>query len=281
MRIEPIGDGQLIYLERSDWDYSGAPRRGWLVDPNRFIGLVSHHTVMVMGDWDGDGIAQGDLDDVRTYMRRLRTVRPDLGLDVPYSWVVFAGADGASCVVVEGRGKGRTGAHTAGLNSTRYGIAYAANTNEQPVSLGMVNGVRWIGATFLTIPAEAVVRTIGHFEVYATACPGTSGINRLPDVQPPFTIEKEEDDMQYISFGTRNDERMQSWDDGVSVLFRPSTRVFYVRTRGDGGVVAVDDNGGPFGRASDEPFCSRRGNVITVGVHQPDMQRDAFETVDV
>jgi hypothetical protein len=73
--------------------------------------------------------------EVRAKMQQLQTIRPDLGLDVPYSFVFFLMAN-MDVVMCEGRGWGRTGAHTIGHNTDGYGIAGMGNfelaTNVSP-----------------------------------------------------------------------------------------------------------------------------------------------------
>ena len=61
-------------------------------------------------------------------MKQLQTIRPDLGLDVPYSFVVFLmNTDPESIYVCEGRGEDRTGAHTKGHNTTGIGVSIQGN----------------------------------------------------------------------------------------------------------------------------------------------------------
>lgn len=181
-------------MGRDEWG-GGRLRSGHLVDHAQFVGLVAHHTVFVMSDWDGDGFLHGDLDDIKRYMRTLQHARPDLGDEVPYSWVVFEGAGPEDCVLAEGRGFGVTGAHTTGYNSTRYGVAVAGNTSTRPITPGMLEGYRWVGR-HLADPADAQA-TIGHRDTKSTECPGSSMYAALPQVQPPFTTE--EDDMPDIN----------------------------------------------------------------------------------
>ncbi len=185
----------LHFVTREDWG-GGPVRSGYQVDPARFVRLVVHHTVMVLRDYDGDGFRHGDLDDVYQYMRALQTARPDLGPEVPYSFVIFAGSHPLEVFVVEGRGRGRTGAHTAGQNSTAYGVAYAGNTQVETVTPGMEEGVRWVGRTQLVDPANARP-TDGHWQSKATACQGRNGKAVQARQQPPFTlgVTDEENDM--------------------------------------------------------------------------------------
>ena len=174
----------VTYLDRSAWG-AGPVRVGYSAPHGQFVGIVVHHTVFVISDYDGDGIVRGDLDDIKRYMRRLKTMRPDLGDDVPYSFVVFEGARPGDCIVAEGRGFGRTGAHTQGFNSTRYGVALAGNSSARPVTEGVLSGYRWVGRK-LARPEDARA-TIGHRDTSSTECPGHSLYAALPKIQPPFT----------------------------------------------------------------------------------------------
>lgn len=175
------GGGRLTYLERADWDNSGAPRLGHIIDPARFRHLVIHHTVNIAAPDDSD------LVDERRAMRSLRTIRPDLGLDVPYSFVVFRQTDPRSVVVAEGRGWERTGAHTRGHNSSAYGVACYGDYRTDPMTDGMVAGVRWVGEH---IEGDAAPTT-SHRDYKATECPGGNVVARLAELQPPFTTSED------------------------------------------------------------------------------------------
>lgn len=167
---------------------------GYTVPDAQIVGLVVHHTVIVMPDYDHDGMVAGDVDDVCAYMRALQRARPDLCDDVPYSFVHFEGATDDEVIVAEGRGFGRTGAHTVGYNSTRYGCALAGDYTSKPPTAGQLAGIRWIGST-LVDPIGAQP-TLGHRDTASTACPGAMAYPLLDRVQPPFTTEEpEEDDM--------------------------------------------------------------------------------------
>lgn len=181
----------ITRLTRDDWS-AGPLGSGHVVPTSQFVGLVVHHTVIVMPDYDHDGLTAGDLDDARAYMQQLQRARPDLGPEVPYSFVVFAGATDLDAIVADGRGLGVTGAHTIGYNSTRYGIAYAGDMTSVAPTAGMLAGVRYCGR-LLDNPAGAQP-TLGHRDVYATACPGDAAYPHLPELQPPFT-DPENDDM--------------------------------------------------------------------------------------
>lgn len=167
--------------------------RGNAAPHSQFLGLVIHHTVTAYE------VGQ----DPAAHMRWLQRVRPDLGSEIPYSFVIFPTADPDGCVVAEGRGFGRTGAHTVNYNSTAYGVAFAGNYENDVPTPGMLEGVRWIGRR-LADPINALA-TIGHRETgFATACPGAHTMPLLGLLQPPYAepdtepnIEiPEEDDMQ-------------------------------------------------------------------------------------
>ena len=195
----PVVAADQSTICRVDW----YPRSWWtklpstasLLPPSSFTGWVLHHTVMTMGDYDRDGFLHGDTDDVARYMEILRTIRPDLGGEVPYNVVVFQGVDPNHGIVVEGRGIYRRGAHTAGLNTSRMAWAVASDTRSAPVTKGMETAMRWVAG--VTTPSAATP-TIGHSQappyydsrnnnLNATACPGTNALAALPRLQPPFT----------------------------------------------------------------------------------------------
>ena len=167
--------GTLTYLDRADINYDlSLPRLGWIVPQVQFRSMGLHHTVSIWSDKPGLG-------DERAFMRGLQTIRPDLGLDVPYHFVLFRQASDLDAVVCEGRGWERTGAHTKGRNSTTYGVACAGDFRFDRMTQGMVEAVRWIG-THIKHP-EA---TWGHRDAKATICPGNNIYNRLHEMQPPF-----------------------------------------------------------------------------------------------
>jgi hypothetical protein len=185
-------------LDRNSWQALDLPRLGWVVPREQFVGLVVHHTVMILGDTDADGYANGDLDDIRAYMQHLQgTVRPDLGADIPYSWVIFEGATDNDAIICEGRGFERTGAHTAGYNSTRWGCALAGDYTYRRPSPGQMAAIRYLGS-LLADPAGAVP-TLGHRDTVPTQCPGNMTYPLLVQVQPPF-FAIQEDDMTLDEF---------------------------------------------------------------------------------
>jgi hypothetical protein len=171
----------IATLSRSDWSArTDLPRLGYVVPAEQLVGAVLHHTVT-------NYVPTSNVDEVAAHMRYLQTCRPDLGLDVPYSFAIGEHPDEQSAWICEGRGLCRTGAHTAGLNSTRYGIALLGNYDNRPMSPGMVRAFRTICSVALVAPA--LVPTIGHRQAPGarTACPGGVAFGQLGSLQPPFT----------------------------------------------------------------------------------------------
>lgn len=182
------GGGSLTYIDRAAWG-GGPVRSGRPVSRDKVDHLIAHYTPVLGKVFDRPAHSHdGAVADLATWMRdRLQPARPDLSADrnnpeVPYSFVIARGGDDRSAVVAEGRGPGRTGAHTPGHNSTGYGIAFAVSP-EAEITDGMVEAFRWIGSTMLTVPAK---KTIVHSDVFATACPGDRVRARIGEMQPPF-----------------------------------------------------------------------------------------------
>lgn len=195
---------KLIFLTRDEWDDSGAPRLGQPVPVVDHTEAYQHHTVGI--DSDATPNQWGSLLDCKRRMRFLRTVRPDLGEDIPYNDVSFLmekqflGEGGL--VVCEGRGPGRRGAHTKYHNRTGYADAIDGNLEDFAIDLtpwlpqmsrywgwtkyerehDFGKGVPNLGTVH---PHDAEVW--GHQQSGAlTACPGIFMMSKLPQV----TIEK-------------------------------------------------------------------------------------------
>lgn len=180
----------VTYLPREGWDSSGAARRGDVIAPGLRTSVIIHHTVTI--DSDATPNTWETVDEAIAHMRRLRTIRPDLGADVPYNGVVFAMAAGG-LVVAEGRGLYRSGAHTpaGGRNRSGLGFAFAGNYEDQrpPDALedrlaafgDWLVGLRRIGFVNLGTdrPEHGRATVYGHHDTKATACPGRFLIERL------------------------------------------------------------------------------------------------------
>ncbi len=80
-------------LSRNQWRARrDLPHRGHPIGPTRRTEIFIHHTVVTdrdatINDWE-------NLAEVKARMRGLQTIRPDLGMDVPYSMVAFCMANG-------------------------------------------------------------------------------------------------------------------------------------------------------------------------------------------
>lgn len=169
--------GTTTFLNRADWGAPSAVIAGSPVPADEFMRLVAHHTVT---DWHPSTREE----DAAEHMRYLRTVRPDLGAEVPYSWVILEHPNPDLAWVGEGRGRARSGAHTIGHNSTAYGVAFAGDYTGRPITPGMVRAFRLLAFLYLVDPAGALP-TLAHREVYATACPGIDAA-QMAALQPPF-----------------------------------------------------------------------------------------------
>ena len=117
----------VIFVDRAGWGArQDLPRLGHRVLRITWTHVIIHHTVVVDPDatpnlWETENKVFGR-------MVQLQTIRPDLGLDVPYNFVIFLMAGNpASIYVCEGRGEDRSGAHTRGHNTTGIGIALEGN----------------------------------------------------------------------------------------------------------------------------------------------------------
>ena len=125
---------------------------------------------------------------------------------VGYSWLI---ADGK---VLEGRGAGREGAHTAGRNRTSYGICLVGNYSHKPPSQQDVDALVWLlqhGHTQGWFDKPQL--SGGHRDVTATACPGAAAykmiteINRkATEVAPPAPTQRNiDDDLRRIRISLR------------------------------------------------------------------------------
>lgn len=122
----------LVYLTRDDWKADKTiPRLGRTVARSSRTEAIIHHTVIV--DSDTTKNLWTTIYEVKAKMRQLQKIRPDLGKDVPYNFVMFLMEDG-SIIVCEGRGLDLSGAHTKGHNYD--GVATALQGNFMlPVNL--------------------------------------------------------------------------------------------------------------------------------------------------
>src|SRR5690606_11936117 len=99
--------------------------------------------------------------------------------DIAYSWLV-----GQSGHRYEGRGWGVVGGHTAGHNSTSYGICAVGNFETADPSPELIEGIAVTIADGIRsghIARDA--RIDGHRDVGSTACPGGRLYPHLPQIR--------------------------------------------------------------------------------------------------
>ena len=187
----------LTILSRDDWGADPAhPRRGHHLGPANRTEVFIHHTVVPDGDttpneWES-------LDEVKAQMRRMQTIRPDLGLDVPYNFVAFCMANG-DLVLGEGRGLGRTAAHSSGHNRSALGIGFQGNFESEPLPthldgqlqllaewlrhLRANEGFTELGTVQPDDPGRPGRQVFGHRDVKSTDCPGRHLFERLHQLE--------------------------------------------------------------------------------------------------
>lgn len=182
----------LIYLTRAQWGaHTDIPRLGHSVNRLDRTHIIFHHTVVI--DNDATPNLWESLAEVKAKMRQLQIIRPDLGLDVPYSFVFFLMADG-SLIVCEGRGLDRTGAHTHAHNTKGIGIAgqgnYQLAVNVTPYVPLLSRFLGWLrydeGMENLWRSHPPGEIAYGHRDFASTLCPG----NGLFDSIPQLTFQK-------------------------------------------------------------------------------------------
>ncbi|MFQ5852822.1 MAG: hypothetical protein ACE5JU_19865 [Candidatus Binatia bacterium] len=202
----------LLYLDREGWDArteaEGYPRLGYTVARYKRMELILHHTVVI--DRDATPNIWETEDEVKAKMRQLQTIRPDLGLDVPYNFVAFPMPEGI--YVCEGRGEDRTGAHTHGHNTSGIGIAWQGNfelPSDVALYIPLFNKfLGWLkydpnapGYGGLYEPMTNLGKVhpdgriaYGHRDFTATACPGKNLWTALDRIKFTKIVEPEADD---------------------------------------------------------------------------------------
>ena len=79
----------LIFVDRKGWGAkSSFPRLGHRVSRSKRTHVILHHTV-VSDRSDTSPVVWETLPEIYRNMRRMQTIRPDLGNDVPYSFLVY------------------------------------------------------------------------------------------------------------------------------------------------------------------------------------------------
>ena len=89
--------------------------------------------------------------------------------------------------ILEGCGD-RVGAHTAGRNSTSFGICLIGNYEERSVKVQQIHAVRWLIAHLIAIGKlkRGAYPTGGHRDVKSTACPGAKAYRLLDAMREPW-----------------------------------------------------------------------------------------------
>ena len=178
----------ITFIPRAQVGYDETlPRLGYYVPPAKWEGFVTHHTVGA--DSDDTRNRWENLDEIIAKARYHQRVRPDLGLDVPYSFLIFWWLDSEvwKLVVCEGRGWHRTGAHTAG-NNTRLiaeghvgDFRYIEGVPDEVLDDGMYSLGAWTRSQALVEGIDLPVPEIGGHKDYktTTSCPGGRLYSRL------------------------------------------------------------------------------------------------------
>ena len=200
-----------VYLSRREWGADeNLPRLGQEYPAGEPTEAIQHHTVII--DSDATPNLWESAAEVIPKMQQLQTIRPDLGLDVPYSYVAFLMryTHKPGVILCEGRGPYRRGAHTKYHNRTGRAMAIEGNTslgapltnyiemlswawgwikeNHGLVNLGTVNPLRG-GVVF------------GHRDFSQTACPGQHMMNIIDQLTLiPYQQQEEEDMRPFLAW---------------------------------------------------------------------------------
>ena len=190
----------LTFVDRKGWGAKNTfPRQGHRVPRKNRTHVIIHHTV-VTDRSDSSPSVWESLPEVYRNMRKLQLIRPDLGNDVPYNFVVYLMAKKSGIVVCEGRGEDRSGAHTKGHNTEGIGVAFAGNFEDETVAgievsrrMYLLSGfLGWLKhnpshpdyGTFQAMKHLGSMRPVDravyfHRDFKSTACPGRQAIPHL------------------------------------------------------------------------------------------------------
>ncbi len=117
------------FMSREEWGArTDLPRLGTLIPADVPTEAIQHHTVII--DQDATPNRWESVAEVIVKMQQLQTIRPDLGRDVPYSYVCFLMQypHKIGLILCEGRGPYRRGAHTMYHNVEGRAMAIEGNT---------------------------------------------------------------------------------------------------------------------------------------------------------
>lgn len=167
------------------WDL---PRSAWRAGPHRagviatpVSRLFEHHSVTPQ--WIGAQAA-----------RNLQRIARERGfLDVSYS-----GLADRQGTTIEGRGWGRSGAHTRNFNSTSHALCLVGNFETDIVPDGMIRGmVRAVRDHRRVGPGHI---THVHRQVAQTVCPGRHGVAAVPTINAAATGTPPKEEDMALSF---------------------------------------------------------------------------------
>lgn len=179
---------EVTFLSRDAWRADASlPRLGARVPKSERTEIFIHHTVVI--DSDPTPNTWETLDEAASKMRQLQKIRPDLGRDVPYSFVAFCMADG-SLALGEGRGLDRSGAHSVGHNRSAFGISFQGNFEAGPLPADFDRQLGALGDWLRELREErgyvnlgnrrpADRQVFGHRDIKQTVCPGSLLFDRL------------------------------------------------------------------------------------------------------
>jgi len=123
----------LTFVDRSEWGADESiSRLGHKVARSKRTHVIIHHTAI--GDNDDSPNLWSSEKKIFANMRKMQTIRPDLGLDVPYNFIAYFTKRNSGVYICEGRGEDRSGAHTKGHNSEGIAISMSGNFEEESIA---------------------------------------------------------------------------------------------------------------------------------------------------
>ncbi len=196
---------QVIYLSRREWGADESlPRLGQEYPADVPTEAIQHHTVIIDNDatpnlWESAA-------EVIPKMRQLQTIRPDLGLDVPYSYVAFLMqyTHKKGLILCEGRGPYRRGAHTKYHNRTGRAMAIEGNTSIGGPLTAYTEMLSWAWGWIKDEHGLVNLGTgnpnrggvvFGHRDFSQTVCPGQHMMNIIE--QLTLTPYQQEEDLVF------------------------------------------------------------------------------------
>ena len=225
----------VYYLSRAEWGADESlPRLGTVYPADEPTEAIGHHTVIV--DRDATPNRWESVSEVIPKMRQLQTIRPDLGLDVPYSYVAFMMqyTHKLGLILCEGRGPYRRQAATRYHNRTARTMAIEGNTEIglplDPYVEMFSHAWGWIkdehGLVNLgTVrPARGGV-VFGHRDFYATACPGQGMMAVIDQITLNRYSAVEEDDMFARIVRKEGETRYRTY------LWRPNAPLLHMKNK--------------------------------------------------